>query len=228
MKRLNIKTRAIIGISIYPLFIIGLMFGLGGDWGWLPGWRFLILFMGMVVMTMIPIMKSPKMLKERMRMPFDNEQKPIDKFLVFLIVIFYATWLIIMPLDAKRFGWSPEFPFWLTTLGAGLFLLADVMMFHVFSTNAFLAPTVKKQGNHKVIDTGLYRVVRHPMYSASLLLTFSGALVLSSLAGIYISIAFTIIFYLRTFHEENLLERELEGYKTYKKKVRGRLIPWIL
>ena len=224
---MKLRTRAIIGICTYPLIIMGLMFGLGGDWGWLPGWRFLILFMGMVIMVMIPIMKDKKMLEERMKMPFDNEQKPIDKFLVGLVVIFYMGWLIIIPLDAKRFAWSPEFPTYLTTLGAALFLLASVMMYHVFSINAFLAQTVKKQENHKVVDHGLYAIVRHPMYSAAILMTFAGSFVVSSLAGIGISIILAIVFYARTFHEEDVLGKELEGYREYKKKVRGKLIPWI-
>lgn len=225
---MNLRTRAIIGICLYPLFIIGLMFGLGGDWSWIPGWKFLVLFMAMVIMVMIPILKDEKMLKERMKMPFDKHQKPFDKLMTSLIVIFYMGWLIVMPLDAKRFGFSPEFPIYLTTIGAVLFMLSSLMFYHVFSINAFLAQTVKKQENHKVIDSGLYSIVRHPMYTAAILLTFAGALILSSLAGIAIAVILAIIFYARTFHEEDFLEKELDGYKKYKKKVRGRLIPWIL
>jgi protein-S-isoprenylcysteine O-methyltransferase Ste14 len=225
---MKLITRAIAAIIIYPIILMGFMFGLGGDWGWLKGWRFIILLMGLVMVVMVTLMRHKKLLEERFKKPYQKGQDLNDKVIMTLIGLFYILWLAIMPLDASRYKWSPEFPLFFTIVGVLGFLISMIMLSAVFRENAFLAKVVKKQKNQKVVSTGLYAYVRHPMYLASIIMFLSGAFVLGSLYGIYISIILAIIFYIRTGFEEKKLEKELKGYKEYKKKVKYKLIPGVV
>jgi protein-S-isoprenylcysteine O-methyltransferase Ste14 len=225
---MHIVTRAKIGSILETIIIAALLMGLAGNLKWIEGWIFIVLFIMMLIAVMIPLFKNKKMLEERLKPYYHKKQKPIDKVIITIIYILGLAWFIIMPLDAVRFEWSPQFPIWLTTIGIIGFFISNILLYLVFKQNAFLSPVVKKQEKHKVVSTGLYGIVRHPMYSAVSLMMFSGSVVLGSLYGVYINIALAFILFLRTFHEEKVLENELKGYKEYKKKVTKRLIPFVL
>ena len=125
-----------------------------------------------------------------------------------------------------RFDWY-TLPFGVTIFGAIIFLFAYILYAEVLRENTYLSRTIEVQENQKVIDTGLYGIVRHPMYSATLLLFLSIPLVLGSVFSFIIFLAYPFIIAKRIKGEEDLLERELEGYKEYKTKVKYRLIPFI-
>ena len=125
-----------------------------------------------------------------------------------------------------RFGWY-MLPKSVSVVGAVLFLLSYLMYAEVLRENAYLSRTIEVQEGQKVVDTGLYGIVRHPMYSATLILFLSIPIVLGSLFAFLIFLAYPIIIIQRLKHEELFLEKELQGYKEYKQKVKYRLIPFI-
>ena len=125
-----------------------------------------------------------------------------------------------------RFEWY-TLPTWASFVGAGLFLFAYLLYAEVLRENAYLSRTIQVQENQTVVDTGLYGVVRHPMYSATLLLFFSMPIVLGSAYAVIVFLAYPFIIASRIKHEEAFLEKELNGYAEYKQKVKYRLIPFI-
>jgi protein-S-isoprenylcysteine O-methyltransferase Ste14 len=134
-----------------------------------------------------------------------------------------------MPLDAKRFGWSPEFPLWTKIVGTLLFILAFIILFSALKENTFAAPVVKmqKERGQKVISTGLYGIVRHPMYSGGTLLFIGAPLLLGSVYGLAMGLLLTILMAVRSVGEEEMLRQELDGYNEYIKEVKWRLIPLV-
>lgn len=125
-----------------------------------------------------------------------------------------------------RFAWFP-LPKWITVIATITFLLSYVMYAEVLRENAYLSRTIEIQKNQKVVDTGLYGVVRHPMYSATIILFLSMPLVLGSLLSFLIFLVYPIIIAKRIKNEEQVLEQGLAGYIEYKKKVKYRIIPFI-
>ena len=125
-----------------------------------------------------------------------------------------------------RFGWY-TLPKGFTIGAAVVFLVAYLLYAEVLRENTYLSRTIEVQEDQKVIDTGLYGIVRHPMYSATVLLFLSMPLVLGSLYSFLIFLAYPFIIAKRIVHEEAFLEKELSGYREYKQKVRYRLIPYI-
>ena len=125
-----------------------------------------------------------------------------------------------------RFGWY-VLPKWASLAAAALFLTAYLLYAEVLRENTYLSRTIKVQENQKVIDTGLYGIVRHPMYSVTLLLFLSMPLVLGSIYSFIIFLSYPFIIAKRIKGEEEFLEKELDGYREYKQKVRYRLIPFI-
>ena len=134
-----------------------------------------------------------------------------------------------MPLDARRYHWSPAFPFWLETAGAILLCLAFVIIFEAFRENTFAAPVVKiqKERHQTVISTGMYGIVRHPMYLGAMLLFVGVPLLLGSVWGLVLGSVETILIAARSLGEEAELSQNLTGYHEYMKRVRWRMIPFI-
>ena len=134
-----------------------------------------------------------------------------------------------MPLDAKRFGWSPAFPLWLQFIGIGILSLSFLFFFRSYIDNPFLSPLVRVQAERRqtVVTQGVYRIVRHPMYLGGVLMFLGTPLLLGSVFGILIGLALTALLMARAVSEERLLIRELEGYAEFVEKVRYRLIPFV-
>jgi protein-S-isoprenylcysteine O-methyltransferase Ste14 len=217
--------------SFFYLFIFPVaLFLLAGDWGWTEGWLFSIIFCSMSFATVIYLyVKDPALLNERFGSPVQKAQKSWDKFLIVVFFISFVVWYVIMPLDAHRYRWSPQFPFWLKFVGFALFVVAFVVLFGAMKENTFAAPVVKmqKERGQKVISSGLYGIVRHPMYTGGTLLFVGGALLLGSLYGLVIGLLLSLMLALRSLGEEQMLIEELPGYKEYKQLVRWRLIPFV-
>lgn len=217
---------SIITILIFPAVILFL----SGNWLWLEGWIFSLWFDAMVLSNMIYLYwKDPALLAERSKAPGSDNQKQWDKYLIIGIYLWALVWFIIMPLDAKRFGWSPLFPVWLKVLGGVALLPALYLIYQATVENTYLSTLVRIQTDRKqhVISTGVYGFVRHPLYLGCLLMTLGTPLLLGSLYGFIIGFIGVIAVVGRIIGEENMLVNELEGYEEYKKKVTYRLVPFV-
>ena len=200
-----------------------LLFIPAGSIHWLDGWLLMIiLFVPMFFAGLLMYAKAPDLLRSRLRAKeTQSEQKDVIKYsgLMFLAAF------IIAGLN-YRFQWimMPRVVVW---IGVVIFLLAYCLFAEVLRENQYLSRVIEVQEDQTVVDTGLYGVVRHPMYTATVLLFLSMPLVLNSLISFIIMLAYIPIIVKRIKNEEEVLETELKGYKEYKQKVKYRLIPFI-
>lgn len=187
------------------------------------GWVLVgILFIPMFFAGIVMMFKNPNLLKSRLDA---KENQKEQNLVVKLSGLMFIAGFIVAGLGV-RFGWY-ILPNSVAIVGAILFLIAYVLYAEVLRENTYLSRTIKVQENQKVIDTGLYSVVRHPMYSVTLLLFLSIPLVLGSIFSLIIFLAYPFIIAKRIRHEESFLEENLDGYVEYKQRVKYRLIPFI-
>ena len=215
---------------VYLAFFPVILFVLAGDWRWIEGWLFSVIFLLMSFGTLVYLyFHDPELLVERFGSPVQEGQKPWDKVLLSLFFLEFLVWFAIMPLDARRLGWSPTFPLWLKIAGTLLLLLASFLLFEALKENTFAAPVVKmqKERGQKVISTGLYSIVRHPMYTGATLLFISAPLLLGSVYGLIMGFVLIVTIAIRSVGEEAMLKQELPGYREYMQKVKWRMIPFI-
>ena len=181
-----------------------------------------ILFVPMFIAGIIMLGKNPELLQKRL----DAKEKEAEqKSVVALSGLMFLAAFIVASLD-WRFGWT-NMPNWLLWVATGLFLLSYLLYAEVLRENTYLSRTIEVQEDQKVIDTGLYGIVRHPMYMATLVLFLSMPLVLGSLYSFIIMLVYIPIIAKRIRNEEELLEEGLPGYKEYKQKVKNKVIPFI-
>jgi protein-S-isoprenylcysteine O-methyltransferase Ste14 len=220
----------VLGSSLFILLFPVLIILLSGDLTWLAGWIFSLWFLLLCYSTIYYLYrKDPALLEERYKKPGTGNEEGWDKYVVTGLVIGFTSWIIIMPLDAKRYGWSPTFPWWLQVLGAITLAGSYYLFFRSYADNTFLSPLVRIQEERKqtVVSTGVYGFVRHPMYLGALLMLIGTPLLLGSIYGVLIGVAITFLLMGRIVGEEKMLSRELEGYQEYKEKVCYRLIPHV-
>jgi protein-S-isoprenylcysteine O-methyltransferase Ste14 len=211
----------------YLLFPVALL-ATSGNWLWPEGWIFSTWWLGLWFLIMIYLYRyQPALLGERLRLPGSGGGKGWDKYLMYILVTSLVLWFVIMPLDAQRFAWTTNFPVWLEPLGLLLLIGSAFFMFRSYKDNAYLSPLVRIQSerDQKVVSTGVYGFVRHPLYLGDVLLFFGAPLLLGSLYGLIIGIYLSILFVVRIMGEEKMLLEELEGYTAYTKRVKYRLIP---
>ena len=204
--------------------LIGLLIFLpAGTLKFINGWIFMgVLFIPMFIAGIVMLVKDPNLLRSRL----DAKEKGKEQNLVIkLSGLMFIAVFIVAGLD-YRYSWL-EIPNWITYVGIVLFLLAYIMYAEVLRENAYLSRTIKVQENQKVIDTGLYGIVRHPMYSATIVLFLAMPLILGSLISFFIMLIYPFLIGYRAINEEKFLTKELEGYEEYTKKVKYRLIPFI-
>jgi protein-S-isoprenylcysteine O-methyltransferase Ste14 len=225
-----VTTGQLIFSVVYILIFPAMVLFFSGDWFWPEGWLFGIGFTSMsLYCTHYLYHKDPALLAERFKLPGEGNQKSWDKYLLCLFGLLFLTWIIIMPLDAKRYGWTTNFPLWLKVTGGVIFLAAAFFLFRAFTDNTFLSPLVRIQTERKqhVISTGVYGFVRHPMYLGAFLFFVGTSLILSSKYGLLMGLLMSLILSIRIIGEERMLINELEGYSDYMKNVKYRLIPFI-
>jgi protein-S-isoprenylcysteine O-methyltransferase Ste14 len=206
------------------LVLIGLLIFLpAGTINFVNGWIFMgLLFVPMFIAGIVMMFKNPYLLEKRL----DAKEKQSEQNLVVkLSGLMFLAGFIVAGLDF-RFAWLP-LPKFVVITASILFLGAYALYAEVLRENTYLSRTIEVQENQKVIDTGLYGIVRHPMYSATLILFLSMPLVLGSLYAFIIFLVYPLIIVKRLKAEEEFLEKELDGYKEYKQKVKYRLIPFI-
>jgi len=181
-----------------------------------------VLFVPMIFAGFFMMVKKPELLRRRLK---GNEKQKGQRVIVFLSAVMFAIGFIVAGLDF-RFGWS-SFPRWLTVIGIIAFLSAYLMYGEVIGENEYLSRTIEVDAGQKVIDTGLYSVVRHPMYFATVILFLSMPVILGSFCSFVIFLLYPFLIVKRIKFEEEFLEKELDGYIEYKQKVKYRLIPHI-
>ena len=215
--------QAILKFSLGVILVGILVFLPAGTLNFINGWIFMgILFVPMFIAGIVMMFKNPYLLEKRL----DAKEKQAEQSLVVkLSGLMFLAGFVVAGLDF-RFGWWP-LPKAVSIAAAVVFLVAYALYAEVLRENTYLSRTIEVQENQKVIDTGLYGIVRHPMYSATLLLFLSMPLVLGSVISFVIFLAYPLIIIKRLKAEEEFLEKELEGYSEYRKKVKYRLIPFI-
>ena len=214
---------AILKFSLGAVLVGTLIFLPAGTLVYFNGWLFMgILFIPMFLAGLVMMAKNPKLLESRL----DAKEKESEQSLVVkLSGLMFLAGFIVAGLGV-RFGWY-TLPKPVVIASAIIFLIAYILYAEVLRENTYLSRTIEVQEGQTVIDTGLYGIVRHPMYSVTLLLFLSMPLVLGSIYSFIIFLVYPFIIAKRIKHEEEFLEKELKGYKEYKQKVKYRLIPFI-
>lgn len=186
-------------------------------------WLFIaLLFIPMLIMGAVLFIKAPELLKKRLN---NKEKEKTQQGVIALSGLMFPVGFVLCALDF-RFKWS-DAPLWLVITASVLFLTGYAMYAEVMRENAYLSRTVEVQDGQKVIDTGLYGIVRHPMYLATLLMFVPLPLILGSLWGLIPFAIYPVVTVIRILNEEKVLTSGLAGYAEYKKRVKFRLIPFV-
>ncbi len=212
-------TKFLLGVALVGLLI----FLPAGTFSYFNGWLLMgILFVPMFFAGIVMMFKNPDLLRSRL----DAKEKQKEQSLVVkLSGLMFLVGFVLAGLGV-RFHWY-ILPTGVVIGAAVIFLIAYFLYAEVLRENTYLSRTIEVQENQKVIDTGLYGIVRHPMYSVTLLLFLSIPIVLGSVYSFFVFLAYPFIIAKRIKHEEKFLEEELDGYREYKRKVKYRLIPFI-
>lgn len=212
-------TKFVLGVALVGLLI----FLPAGTFSFFQGWLFMaVLFVPMLIAGIVMMFKNPELLKKRLNA---KEKQAEQDLVVKLSGLMFLLGFVIAGLNF-RFDWY-VLPNGVSVGATIVFLAAYLLYAEVLRENTYLSRTIEVQDDQKVIDTGLYGIVRHPMYSATLLLFLTMPLILGSLYSFVIFLAYPAIIAKRIKNEERFLENELEGYREYEKKVRYRLLPFI-
>ena len=187
------------------------------------GWLFIaLLFIPMFIAGIIMFIKVPDLLRRRLNAKEEEEEQ---KLVLLLSGIMFLLAFILAGLNF-RFGWF-KLPAIAIIMASIIFLIAYAMYAEVLRENEYLSRTVEVSENQKVVDTGLYGLVRHPMYTSTIFLFLSMPLVLDSILSFIVMLAYPIIIIFRIRNEEKVLEKDLDGYKEYKEKVKYKLFPYL-
>lgn len=186
-------------------------------------WLFIgLLFIPMFIMGIVLFLRAPDLLRKRLD---HKEKEKAQRGVVALSGLMFPAGFVVSSLDF-RFGWS-KVPLWCVVAASVLFLIGYAIYAEVMRENAYLSRTVEVQKGQRVIDTGLYGVVRHPMYLATLLMFLPIPLILGSLWGLIPLALYPVLIAVRILNEERVLTEGLSGYGDYKKRVKYRLIPYV-
>ena len=216
---LNAITKFTIGL----LFVGILLFVPAGSFCYMNGWLFIgLLFLPMLLLGTVLFIKAPNLLKKRLDV---KEKEGTQRGVVALSALIFTLGFIVAGLDF-RFGLT-SVPGIAVIIASVILLLSYALYAEVMRENTYLSRTVKVEKNQKVVDRGLYSVVRHPMYAVTILLFLSIPIVLGSWWSFAVFLFYVPIIAVRTLDEEKLLENELDGYSEYKKRVKYRLLPFI-
>lgn len=214
--------------SIYKFLLgvvlVGLLIFLpSGTLSYFNGWLLMgILFIPMFFAGIVMMIKNPDLLRKRLN---SKEKRGEQGIVVKLSGVMFCAGFIIAGFGV-RFNWY-ALPSEVVLIGVILFVIAYILYAEVLRENAYLSRTIEVQEGQKVIDTGLYAIVRHPMYSSTVILFLSMSIVLGSVYAVLVFLLYPVIIVVRLKDEEELLQKELAGYSEYMQRVRYRLIPFI-
>ncbi|MBR2317563.1 MAG: isoprenylcysteine carboxylmethyltransferase family protein [Spirochaetales bacterium] len=205
------------------ILIAALLFVPARSLNFIKGWIFIgLLFVPMLILGIFLFIKAPQLLEKRLSV---KEKENTQKGVVIFSFLMFVAGFVTAGLD-YRFGWS-KVPFAVTIISGIVLLLSYGLYARVMKENAYLSRIVEIQNNQKIIDTGLYGIVRHPMYTATILLFLSMPLVLGSWFALILFLPYPFVIAIRIKNEEKVLEAGLPGYCEYKQKVRWRIIPFV-
>ena len=222
---MNIKLfiQAIIKYVLGLLIVGGLLFIPAKSFEYWNGWLFMgLLFIPMFIAGIILMIKNPELLRKRLNA---KEQENEQKWVILFSGLMFIAGFIVAGLNYK-YKWI-EMPNAVTIISSILFIIAYILYAEVLRENTYLSRTIEVQENQKVIDTGLYGIVRHPMYTTTILLFLTMPLILGSIISFIIFLIYPIIIGKRIKNEEKILEKNLKGYTEYKKKVKYKVIPFV-
>jgi len=223
MKKSKLAIQGLIKCSAGLALLGALLFLPAWTLRYTGAWLFLaLLFVPMLIMGLVLFFKAPALLEKRLN---NKEKEKTQQGVIALSGLLFPAGFVLSALDF-RFGWS-HVPLWVVIVASVLFLIGYGMYAEVMRENAYLSRTVEVQEGQRVISTGLYGVVRHPMYLATLLMFLPLPLILGSFWGLIPFGLYPVVIVIRILNEETVLTRELVGYAEYKTKVKYRLIPWI-
>ena len=215
--------RAIIKYVLGVIIVGSLLFIPANSFEYWNGWIFMgLLFIPMFIAGIVLMIKNPELLRKRLNA---KENKKEQKIVILSSGVMFIAGFIIAGLN-YRYRWI-ELPNIVIIISSILFIIAYVLYAEVLRENTYLSRTIEVQENQKVIDTGLYGYVRHPMYAVTILLFLTIPLVLGSIVSLLIFLIYPIIISKRIKNEEKILEKDLKGYTEYKKKVKYKVIPFI-
>ena len=212
-------TKFLLGVIVLGL----LLFFPAGSLHYWQGWLLMgILFVPMAVVGIVMMAKNPELLRKRLNA---KEKEAEQKSVVAMSGLLFVTAFVLAGLNWRFCWWV--LPNWMVWMAAGLFIASYLLYVEVMRENTYLSRTVEVQDNQEVIDTGLYGIVRHPMYMATTVMFLTMPLVLGSPISFLIMLGYIPVIAKRIANEEEMLEKGLEGYQNYKKKVRYKMIPFL-
>lgn len=220
---MKLLLNALIKFLVGFVLVGALVFLPAGSFGFVNGWLFLgLLFVPMFILGLVLFVKAPKLLEKRLGA---KEKENTQKGVVALSGLLFVGGFIVAGLD-YRFGWS-HVPTWAVIVASVVLLVAYTFYAEVMRENAYLSRTVEVQENQKVIDTGFYGIVRHPMYAVTIWLFLAIPVILSSWWSLLCFVPYVAVILVRIRNEEKVLEQGLAGYSDYKKRVKYRILPFI-
>ena len=205
------------------VLIVGALLFIPATFNYWNGWLFMsLLFIPMFVAGIVLMIKNPELLKKRLSV---KEKQGEQKQVILFSAVMFLVGFITAGLN-YRYKWI-ELPNIVIGISSVIFVLAYILYAEVLRENMYLSRTIEVQDNQKVIDTGLYGIVRHPMYAVTILLFLTMPLILGSIISFVIFLIYPVIISKRIKNEEAILEKDLKGYSEYKEKVRYKIIPFI-
>ncbi len=220
---MKLLLNALLKYTIGFLFVLLLLFLPAGTFTYCNAWIFIaLLFLPMLALGVFLFIKAPTLLEKRLK---SKEKENTQKGVVLFSLCMFVSGFILAGFDF-RFGWS-KVPEWAVIAASAVLLVSYALYAEVMRENAYLSRTVEVQQGQKVVDTGLYAIVRHPMYAVTLWLFLSIPIILGSWWSLLCFLPYPIVIVVRVINEERLLTKELPGYAEYKTKTKYRLIPFI-
>ena len=232
-RRISVRiavTRQLLSRTVfYLVFVGGLLFVSAGTLAWPAAWIYLALTAVISIGGGLWLAgHDPALLAERLKPMIQRDQKSWDKLFMPILLTLWCGWLVLMGLDAGRFHWS-RMPLAGQILGVGLIAAGSYLVWLTFRANSYASPVVKiqKERGHRVVSTGPYAYVRHPMYAGALGFLLGAPLLLGSWWGLAAALLLVLAMAVRAVLEERALTAELDGYADYAARVRYRLVPYL-
>lgn len=220
----------LVATALQLAMVPALMMVLAGDGRWWQGWIFCGWFIGVSLFAVGWLYKKdPALLAERYRPPGSGGQSGSDRAIVYVLAFAFIAWIALMPLDARFFHWTPPLPLAVEIAGGALLVPSGWLMFRALADNTFASPLVRLQAEReqRVVSTGVYAIVRHPMYLGAVLMLVGAPLFTGAASALVVGLLVVVTLVVRIRGEEKLLVEKLPGYDEYRRRVRYRLVPGI-
>ncbi|HKV55056.1 MAG TPA: isoprenylcysteine carboxylmethyltransferase family protein [Candidatus Binataceae bacterium] len=222
--------KSLVSAVVQPVLFGAMLFLPAGTLHWWRAWVFLATVLVASLATMFGVIRlNPELLNERYKSPVQRGQPLSDRIVLLALLVSFAGDVVFIPLDVFRFELFGRPGLFVSSLGLALFVAGWTVITLAFKENTFAAPVVKYQSerHQKVIDSGVYRFVRHPMYGGAVLIVIGQALWLESYAAAVFALVPIVVLAVRVLIEERFLRGELSGYEAYTEKTRYRMIPFV-